>query len=169
LALNAAIEAARAGEAGKGFGVVADEVRKLAEQSKNAAQMIQHIVHNIEIETAKTCQEMGKADGIFKEQQNCVLETDQVFHNISQTVEKMVHQFEYLIEDSKAMYTLKDTVVETNHNIASIAQQLSASAEEVLAASEEQVSSVEELFTLVNELTQTNEQLMKSMGIFKVK
>ena len=44
LSLNATIEAARAGDAGRGFAVVAAEVRKLADQSREAAQLIQDIV-----------------------------------------------------------------------------------------------------------------------------
>jgi methyl-accepting chemotaxis protein len=56
LALNAAVEAVRAGEHGKGFSVVATEIRKLADQSKDSAQKINHLISEIQIALKNTVQ-----------------------------------------------------------------------------------------------------------------
>jgi len=48
LALNAAVEAVRAGEYGSGFGVVAAEIRKLADESRESAVKINHLVNEIQ-------------------------------------------------------------------------------------------------------------------------
>ncbi len=61
LALNAAIEAARAGEAGRGFAVVADEVRKLAEKTMSATTEVGSNIKGIQQATTANIRRVEEA------------------------------------------------------------------------------------------------------------
>lgn len=61
LALNASVEAARAGEAGRGFAVVAGEVRSLAQQTAEAATMIQRLLTELVAGIRESDERIGQA------------------------------------------------------------------------------------------------------------
>ena len=71
LAINAAVEAARAGEQGKGFAVVAGEIPKLADESKNSADKINHLI--TDIQTAMKSTVMVKDEGTKKTEEGITL------------------------------------------------------------------------------------------------
>ncbi len=110
LSLNAAIEAARAGEAGKGFAVVADEIRKLAEESKKAATEITKLLTSINETIVSTKEEMKASN---KEMENTQTATN-----------SMKDVFLSLID-------LSSKVSLDSENMASIAQEQTASSQEV--------------------------------------
>jgi methyl-accepting chemotaxis protein len=145
LALNAAIEAARAGEHGRGFAVVADEVRKLAADSRKSTDDINEIVTNVQKETKKVTDAIGRAQ----------LSADTGNKNIKQALNK-AHEIANAVNTINSMLVeldrLADEGLQKIENIeksiseaASTAEENAASSEETSAAIEEQTAAMQQL------------------------
>ncbi len=102
LALNAAIEAARAGEAGKGFAVVADEVRKLADRTTKSTEEIEKIVKSLQIESNEASAYMDEALQSVAIGKDNVAKTQEVFAQISGTINELVNTSSDVYESIEA-------------------------------------------------------------------
>ena len=154
LALNAAIEAARAGEQGRGFAVVAEEVRKLAEESQTAAASIATLIGEIQAETERTVHVVEESAGKAEESGVTVETAREAFQQIGVAVEGIRAQIAQ--------------IVEATAEVASVAEQSSASTEQVSASTEETSASAQEIAASAQSLASTADELNQLVSRFKL-
>jgi methyl-accepting chemotaxis protein len=195
LALNAAIEAARAGDQGRGFAVVADEVRKLAERSSGATKEIAALVGGIQMrlrEAVSAMQEGGKdievgyklaadagvaLDDILARSQNVGKQVEQIsrasreLQGLSSGMVETIDRINRIVEQNavatQQMTASSGKVATAIEVTASAAEDNSAASQEVSASVEEMSAQVEEVLAASQSLTETADDLEKTMALFK--
>jgi methyl-accepting chemotaxis protein len=153
LALNASIEAARAGEGGRGFAVVATQVRELANQSKEAAGRIEHLIS----ETQKSMQNVAA-----KIEDGSRLSTDS-----TEIVRQVVQAFE---EIAKAMEQTTEAMKQINAGARQQEQGISelvSSITEIDSSSKESLASAEQTQRAILAINQQIQKLNEAMAKFR--
>lgn len=168
LALNAAIEAARAGEHGRGFAVVADEVKKLAEQSKDSANQISHLIKKIQEDTEHAVKVMDQGTKEVSLGMTVVSEADKGFQKIQGLIEKVTSQLQEASAISEEMSASVEQVNASVEEISRVAQNSANNTQDVASASEEQLASMQEITSSASALSKMAEELQLQVSRFKV-
>lgn len=154
LALNAAIEAARAGEQGRGFAVVADEVRTLAQRTQESTTEIEALVDALQSGAQKAVDVMGQS---------------------REKAESTVSQAQLAGESLDAITQSVGNIVNMNIQIASAAEEQSATAEEINRSinniqdiAEQTASGAVQTAASSTELSNLGEQMRGLVAKFKV-
>ncbi|MDR2924410.1 MAG: methyl-accepting chemotaxis protein [Azoarcus sp.] len=122
LALNAAIEAAHAGEHGRGFAVVADEVRKLAEKSARSAEQIDKTTLEIESQSARVQESIGRGLEHIETSRNVAKETTEVLDAANELVVEVEGELEQIVAITEAQQGISAAVKEGITAIADMAR-----------------------------------------------
>jgi methyl-accepting chemotaxis protein len=168
LALNASIEAARAGEHGKGFAVVATETGKLADQSKQAAQLINQLVNQMKSRTSQAVNSIKAGMSMVEAGKNMASEATGTFENIFEKLGEILDRIDTVTLSAKNMAARSESVIVAVTSIAALSEEGMASTEEVSAITQEQSASVEEVSALAENLAQISVKLKQSVANFEI-
>jgi methyl-accepting chemotaxis protein len=140
LALNAGVEAARAGDAGKGFAVVAAEVRALAQRSGEAAKEIKSLI------SASACEVEQGVD---------------LVHQTGKALEKIVAQ---VAEIDRAVTTIANGASEQ----AATLSQINTAVSQIDQGTQRNAAMFEETASATENLRHETEELIRSVGSFRI-
>jgi methyl-accepting chemotaxis protein len=168
LSLNASIEAARAGEAGKGFNVVAQEIRKLADQSVKAVRDIEVLIQDIQQQTKDAVLTALEADGVVKEQENAVNNTEASFTDINHHVERLIDNVAMILNSVQVIVSARTGTLAAIENISAVSQQTAAATLAVSDITNHQLDAITTLNELSQELDKDASELGNAVEKFKV-
>jgi methyl-accepting chemotaxis protein len=166
LALNAAIEAARAGEQGRGFAVVADEVRKLAEESRAAAGSIAALIGAIQAGTRHTIDVVEDGARRTADSAATVERAREAFEAIGAAVEQMALRTTDIAAAVSQAADGSSRVQTDMGEVASVAEQTSASTDEVSASTQQTSAAVQQIAAAAQELSSRADELEGLVGRF---
>jgi methyl-accepting chemotaxis protein len=155
LALDAAIQAAMAGENGKGFGAVAADIRRLAERSKEQATMITRIVRGVLEDIGAAALSMNDTEKETSQGAELAQQVERALNSLFSAVERQAGE----IENINLMATQQ---LQSSSAVVQIMRAVSQSTEQNSASTHETAQQMERL-------TQLAEQLLASVGAFKLR
>ena len=167
LSLNASIEAARAGEYGKGFAVVASEIRRLSEQSGNSIDNVNQVIRAIEKDIKHASQTVKKFEDVMTLQKEVVDNTISSYENINQNAERLIININDISTSVNNIELARVNTLGAIESISAVLEEIAASSNMVNQTTDELLCSVGTLNKSAEDLTNTADELVGAVEIFK--
>lgn len=153
LALNAAIEAARAGEQGRGFAVVADEVRTLAQRTQDSTSEIEVLVETLQTGAQQAVEVMGQSRKKAEDTVQQAERAGQSLDAITQSVAKILDVNTQIASAAEEQSATTEEINRSVNNIQAIAEQTAEGAGLTSTSSNQLSGFGNELRSLVGKFT----------------
>lgn len=135
LSFNASVEAARAGEAGKGFAVVAESIKDLSDKTQVSINEIAVIIEDVNDKMMATVE--SSKDLITKNESmiSVLAATKERMSSVTDAFAKITESIDMIQNESSAILTAKNQVIETISSYAATSEENAAMSEEIAATS----------------------------------